>query len=145
MQVVPGTHKELLAHEDRQNENNLLWRGQTATGDIDLSTAVDFVLEPGQFSIHHSRIVHGSHANHSDRRRIGYSIRYLPTHVRRLGPRDSAMLVRGVDEYGHFDLEPEPKADYDPAALEVHADVTRKFMENYRTAPSEKELKSSVA
>jgi len=37
--------------------------------------------------------------------------------------RDSAMLVRGVDKYDHFDAEPRPKADLDAAALAAHADA----------------------
>jgi hypothetical protein len=88
-------------------------------------------------SLHHARIIHGSGPNRSGRRRIGYSIRYLPTHVARTGPRDSAMLVRGVDDYGHFDLEPAPARDYEPAAMKLHADINRRFMEHYRAAVPE--------
>ena len=33
------------------------------------------------------------------------------------------MLVRGTDQYGHFDAEPRPKADLDAAALAAHADA----------------------
>jgi hypothetical protein len=67
--------------------------------------------------------VHGSAANRSHDRRIGMSIRYIPTYVRQTKVRDSAMLVRGVDNYGHFDVEPRPKADLDAAALAAHADA----------------------
>ena len=64
-------------------------------------------LQPGEFSLHHVRIVHGSDPNRADYRRIGYAIRYMPTYVRQIaGPRDSATLVRGVDNYHHFDPEP---------------------------------------
>jgi len=145
MQVVPGSHKHLFEHVDIRDNDNMLWRGQTAMGDVDLAKAVDMPLGAGQFSIHHGRIVHGSSANHSDRRRVGYSIRYVPTHVERLGPRDSAMLVRGTDAYGHFDLEPAPRADYDPEALAVHAEMTRRFMDHYLTAPTEKALREASA
>jgi hypothetical protein len=34
----------------------------------------------------------------------------------------SATLVRGRDTYGHFDLEPHPVADLDPAAIAAHQD-----------------------
>ena len=108
-------------------------------GDVDLDCAVDLALKTGEMSIHHARIVHGSGPNRSDHRRIGYSLRYVATHVERIGPRDSAMLVRGVDDYGHFDLEPAPLADYDPAALRVHDDVTKVYMANYVSATTEKE------
>jgi hypothetical protein len=33
---------------------------------------------------------------------------------------DSASLVRGEDRCGHFELEPEPSRDFDPAAVELH-------------------------
>ena len=29
------------------------------------------------------------------------------------------MLVRGVDEYGHWDPEPRPRFDMDPVAVEI--------------------------
>ena len=41
-------------------------------------------------------------------RRIGLAIRYIPTYVRQVKVDDSAMLVRGEDRYGHFELEPRP-------------------------------------
>ena len=54
-------------------------------------------LEPGEISLHHVRLVHGSPANTSDDRRIGFAIRYIPTHLRQLFGDDSASLVRGED------------------------------------------------
>jgi len=73
------------------------------------------------------RMFHGSPPNRSADRRIGYAIRYVPTYVRQISPvRDSATLVRGVDEYGHFDLEEPPAADLDPAARERHAAIMRR-------------------
>jgi hypothetical protein len=134
MQVVPDTHKEPLDHVERVEPTNMLWRGQTVDRPIDMSRLANFVLKGGEMSLHHARIVHGSGPNRSSRRRIGYSIRYLPTYVRREGPRDSAMLVRGVDAYSHFDLEAPPAYDYDPAAVRLHEEVTKRYMENYLTA-----------
>jgi len=40
------------------------------------------------------------------------------------GPRDSATLVRGADAFGHFELEPRPGADLDPAMLALHAEIS---------------------
>lgn len=137
MQVIPGTHKEAMEHEDRRAADNMLWRGQTVKQRIDKSKAVDFVLKPGEMSIHHARIVHGSGPNRSDRRRIGYSIRYLPTHIARVGTRDSALLVRGKDRWGNFDPEPAPKFDYDPDGVRFHAEMNRHYMEHYMSAELE--------
>jgi ectoine hydroxylase-related dioxygenase (phytanoyl-CoA dioxygenase family) len=86
---------------------------------------VNIELQPGEFSLHHVRIVHGSDPNPSDQRRIGFAIRYVPTYLKQTaGPRDSAMLVRGVDHYHHFEMEPRPRADMHPDALAMHKRVT---------------------
>ena len=74
-------------------------------------------------SLHHVKLVHGSEPNRSNDRRIGLAIRYIATDVKQLKVRDSAMLVRGVDRYGHFDHEPRPRRDLDEAALAAHADA----------------------
>jgi hypothetical protein len=137
MQVIPDSHLTALAHADRRSPENLLWRGQTVAEELDTTKAVAMPLKAGEMSIHHARIVHGSGANRSDTRRIGYSLRYIPTLVSRSGPRDSAMLVRGIDEYGHFDLEPAPAGDYEPAAIALHREINERFMEHYNTARPE--------
>ena len=126
MRVIPGTHlKDQLPHKDTFAENNLLTRGQEVAVDVNPDEAVDIELQPGEFSIHHVRLVHGSDPNNSEHRRIGYAIRYIPTYVRQTeGPRDCATLVRGVDDYHHFDMEIVPKADLDPEAVAYHKRVT---------------------
>ena len=43
--------------------------------------------------------------------------------------RRSAMLVRGVDEYGYWDPEPKPRQDMDPVAVEI----MRKSWQQYLT------------
>lgn len=124
MKVMPGTHGDQLEHKDTFDERNLLSRGQEIQVEVDESKAVDIVLQPGEISLHHVRLIHGSSPNQADHRRIGYAIRYIPTHVRQLTPvRDSAMLVRGVDTFGYFDRDPSPKSEFDPAAVAYHADL----------------------
>jgi non-haem Fe2+, alpha-ketoglutarate-dependent halogenase len=126
MRVIPGSHlKDQLPHRDTYAENNLLTRGQEVMVEVNEADAVDVELQPGQFSLHHVRLVHGSDPNPADYRRIGYAIRYIPTYVRQTeGPRDCATLVRGVDTYRYFDPEPVPKADLDPEAVEAHRRIT---------------------
>ena len=124
MKVIPGTHKkDQLPHVDTFHKDNLLSRGQEISVEVDERQAVPCLLEPGEMSLHHIKLVHGSEPNRSNDRRIGFAIRYIPTYVRQTKVRDSAMLVRGVDRYGHFDPEPRPKADVDTAALAAHADA----------------------
>jgi non-haem Fe2+, alpha-ketoglutarate-dependent halogenase len=122
MQMIPGTHGDQVAHNDTFDERNLLSRGQEVMVEVDAAKAVDIVLEPGEISLHHVRIIHGSSQNAADHRRIGYAIRYIPTRVRQLSPvRDSAMLVRGTDTYHNFDHDPSPRSEYDADAVAYHA------------------------
>jgi ectoine hydroxylase-related dioxygenase (phytanoyl-CoA dioxygenase family) len=126
MRVIPGSHEQdVLAHAETFAEHNLLSRGQEIQVEVDERDAADVVLQPGEMSLHHVKLIHGSGANRADDRRIGFAIRYLPTHVRQTaGAEDSAMLVRGVDTFHHFLEETPPTADLDQAALAQHAAVT---------------------
>ncbi len=75
MRVIPRTHTEVsldYVHVDKAT--NTFDRELT---NVDESTAVSFVLEPNQCSLHDSRLVHGARANTSDRRRTGYTMRYF--------------------------------------------------------------------
>lgn len=130
MQVIPGTHlKDQLPHKDTFAPNNLLTRGQEVQVEVSSRDAVDVILEAGEMSLHHVRLVHGSPPNTSNDRRIGYAIRYVPTYVHQtVGPRDSAMLVRGIDTYKHFDAEPRPKVDFGPDERAFHKMVNEESM-----------------
>ncbi len=127
MRMVPGTHREQVAHRDTFAADNLLSRGQEIMVDVDEARAVDIVLHPGEMSLHHVRMFHGSPPNRSDDRRIGYAIRYIPTRIRQVaGERDSASLVRGVDRYGHFDPEEPPAWDLAPEAVARHSAIMKR-------------------
>jgi ectoine hydroxylase-related dioxygenase (phytanoyl-CoA dioxygenase family) len=124
MKFVPGSQtQDHLQHVDTFHKDNLLSRGQEIAVKIDDQRTVDCILNPGEMSLHHVKVVHGSEPNRSNDRRIGLAIRYIPTDVKQLKVRDSATLVRGVDHDGNFDHEPRPKRDLDDAALAAHADA----------------------
>lgn len=125
MRMLPGSHLlDQLPHEDTFAEHNLLTRGQEVQVEVDESKVVDVPLRPGEMSLHHVRIVHGSGANEGADRRIALAIRYVPTYVRQIsGAKDFATLVRGKDTYHHFELEPAPKVDYGPEELAMHARI----------------------
>ncbi len=122
MRVIPGTHtKDQLPHRDTFATNNLLSRGQEVAVEVNEADAHDIVLRPGEMSLHHVRLVHGSAPNHANHRRVGFVIRYIPTHIRQVaGSEDSASLVRGEDRFGNFGPEPRPATDRDPACVEFH-------------------------
>jgi len=129
MKFLAGSHQGgPIAHTDTYNEKNLLTRGQEITVEVDESAATDVALKAGEFSLHHVLLTHGSHPNLTDNRRIGLAIRYIPTSARQTKLRDCAMLVRGTDKYGHFDLMPDPAADLDAAALAAHEDAMQRLV-----------------
>lgn len=124
MRVVPGTHREQVPHTDTFAETNMLSRGQEIAVQVNEADAIDIVLRPGEISLHHVLIFHGSPPNRAAWPRVGFAIRYMPTHVRQLsGEKDSATLVRGTDRFGNFELETAPEADLHPDAVARHAAV----------------------
>lgn len=121
MEFIPGTHRAgQLPHADTFGEHNLLSRGQEIAVRVDVDQAVEVPLRAGEMSLHHVKLAHYSGPNTSDKRRVGLAIRYIPPHVHQLKVRDSATLVRGRDTGGHYELEPAPRADADPAAVAAH-------------------------
>jgi non-haem Fe2+, alpha-ketoglutarate-dependent halogenase len=127
MEVVPGTHlMDQIPHRDTFDKNNLLTRGQEVMVDVDRSKAVRLDLRPGEMSLHHVRLVHGSPPNPSDQRRIGFAIRYIPTSVRQIEGEDSATLVRGADTWRSFEHEPRPTRDMDPEFVALHQRIAER-------------------
>ncbi len=121
MQVICGSHVDgFRQHSNSFDGNNMLMSDQNAelTKD-DLKRRITVELLPGQFSIHHSMVLHGSGPNTSDRSRIGLSINYISTDVIQLKNQgqDAAMLVRGTDYYRHFEQEQAPSAEFTPEAI----------------------------
>jgi hypothetical protein len=127
MEYIPGSHKlDQIPHRDTFAKDNLLSRGQEVMVEVDGSKRQIITLRPGEMSLHHVRLVHGSPPNRSNDRRIGFAIRYIPTSVAQIWGEDSATLVRGQDQYHHFELEPEPAGDLDPAFLALHHNITER-------------------
>lgn len=124
MRVIAGTHKTQVSHTDTFAEQNLLSRGQEIAVKVDLDKAIDVELAPGQMSLHHVLLFHGSEPNRAEYPRIGFAIRYVPTHVyQKSDIRESATLVRGVDEFNHFDHERRPESELHPDAVAHHKEV----------------------
>ena len=110
MRVIPGSHKQgLLDHDNVRDDPDLLnRRGERVKMDVDESVAIDVVLQPGEMSLHHSTIVHGSNPNASDEPRIGFIVRFVTS---RTTNRDRLMLrVRGDSDCSHLKLAPPPAA-----------------------------------
>ncbi len=107
MSVIPATqHMDLQQMHATPGGGNVLGSAM-ADDKVDAERAVDLVLQPGDVSVHHPNIVHGSNANTSTTRRCGLTIRYIPTSTRIVTdnpPFPSAFLLRGqamtgINEY----------------------------------------------
>lgn len=107
MQVLPGSHRQgPLDHANVRDGPNLLERGEQVNIAIDESQAVDVVLQPGEMSLHHSTLVHGSNPNTSNEPRIGFIVRFV---TNRSGNRERPMLrVRGEGDCRHLKLASPP-------------------------------------
>jgi len=112
LRVIPGSHKgALLSHSEGNDPKSILSRAQYIDEKFDESGAVDIELAPGEATVINHGIIHASDPNQSDDRRIGLLMDYLPTSAVKEGSRDTAILVRGEDHFGHFDLESSPVSD----------------------------------
>ena len=112
MQVIPGSHlRGQSEHKDTFADDNLLSRGQEIGVDITNERVVDLLLEPGEMSLHHVRIFHGSNSNDSNSSRIGFAMRYIPAYTRQEGGRTFAELVRGKDRFRNFDTPTPPTVE----------------------------------
>ena len=119
MTMISGSHKlKIQKHEDTYAENNILTRGQ-AIKSVDKSKAVDLILRPGEMSIHHGAIIHGSQPNNSNQRRIGFSLQsYVPPSIRQVVGKNMWTHIRGQrrnDIDGIF-LD-RPKYNMDPTTV----------------------------
>ncbi len=112
LKVVPGSHRTELLEMVEATEDAVL--AAEIPVEVDEADAVELVLAPGDVSVHHPHIFHGSDANRSDRWRRGLTIRYIPTSVRITDPAAaSPFLLRGAAVPGVNDYLPAPAFDPD--------------------------------
>jgi len=125
MDFVRGSHKnEILPHADTYLQNNLLSRGQEIQVDVNDVDKTAIELLPGEISLHHGLMIHGSGPNSSDDRRIGVAIRYLsPAAKQEVADRDYAMLARGADRHGHFVNIAPPTTLFSPNSLALYDEI----------------------
>jgi non-heme Fe2+,alpha-ketoglutarate-dependent halogenase len=135
MRMIPGSHRRGLAnHFDNPSEENIIRRGQTVSG-YGPNDGVAAPLRAGEMSLHHTHTLHASGPNDSDDRRIGLTLSYIPTHVRpTLEALPSALLVHGVDRYGHFEPETRLAQELSPEARTAHRRATGLYNKLARVA-----------
>jgi non-haem Fe2+, alpha-ketoglutarate-dependent halogenase len=106
MRVIPNSHKQgLLNHINVGDDSNLLRRGEQVPT-VNEAKALDVVLQPGEMSLHHCTIVHGSNPNTSNGPRIGFIVRFVTDQFTN---RTRPMLrVRGKADCSHLILAKPP-------------------------------------
>jgi non-heme Fe2+,alpha-ketoglutarate-dependent halogenase len=131
MEFIPGSHRwGQLAHGQNALPGTINAGARSISQSMDTSTAVFAPIKTGQVSLHHTLTAHNSPPNRSNDRRIGLGISYIPTRCRHSGSkRMSATLVRGVDRYGHFDLEDDPRTLSAAEQAEAHARAYGRYRE----------------
>ena len=78
VRMIPGSHnKGLHRHSDKEIENHIL--NPIDSDFINEKNAYDIELYPGDISVHHPLLIHGSNPNKSNNWRKGGSIQYIPT------------------------------------------------------------------
>jgi len=103
LRVFPRSHLEDLAPlvaDTADTEQNVL--GACTHDDSHLARLterfgppLDLELQPGDISLHHPNLIHGSEPNRSTRRRTGLTIRYIPATTAVLNPEQPVMMLRG--------------------------------------------------
>lgn len=126
MKFVPGSQKkQLVPHNDTFAEDNLLSRGQEIAVEVDEADAVAAALEPGQMSLHHGRLFHGSGPNTTDDRRIGLVLRFIRPDTPSDGKgKDFGVMMRGVDRHGIRACVAPLAGNFTPAQMALYREVT---------------------
>jgi hypothetical protein len=128
----------MMLQQETYIPENALSRGQEIAAEVDERQAVDRNLQPGEMWLHHFWIVHGSKVHTSpDTPRIGIAIRYTkPAVVQELKP--LALLVRGRDDYGNFEVLPAHKLDLPSEQDEKHKTIVDRIRAGIMTTAEPK-------
>ena len=111
MRIIPNSHKyQKLTTDPDLSEHNMLLNASKISEKVDESQAQNLCLQSGELSLHHDCVIHGSHPNCSDTRRIGFIVRF--TIPEASNPRTAVVYGRGRQNYHHLPmLEQAPSQD----------------------------------
>lgn len=107
MRVIPESHRKFKAHIDSYqavDKSENVFHARIPPELIEEDKSVNLDLAVGECSFHDAWTVHGSNPNFSEKRRCGYTMRYMPAHValHREGwnKEHRIYLLRGKDRTG---------------------------------------------
>ncbi len=127
MSMIPGSHRnQVQKHVDTFDQNNLLTRGQEIS-EVDESIAVDLILKPGQMSLHHAKVIHGSQPNNSPQRRVGFAMAYMPAGARQTIGENYWLPMRGNCAQPNFVYLNRPRYDMDPDGVSERAKANQNW------------------
>ena len=106
MRVIAGSHRLRDRRYEEVDKHKYLFGREVIPEDIDPSKIVDLELKIGECHFHDGFTIHGSNPNTSQKRRCGYTMRYMPANVRcndpSLNPGHCIYLLRGEDRTDGF-------------------------------------------
>jgi len=148
LEFAVGSHyRGQLQQKSNVVGNSVNTAGQIIVEWFDRSEIAVSPLAPGQFSLHHTCVVHQSGPNRTNARRIGLALSFVPPRVRHIGNhRMPATLVRGQDTHGHFDLLPAPERDFGPDETRRHDTAFKSYIDSFyeQLAIVEKDLPANL-
>ncbi len=122
MRMWTGTHKENLKHHSEKfnySSGNLLTRGQTVEN-VPLDETEPVILNAGQMSLHHPKIVHGSGVNKSRERRIGFVIQsYIGSNVDQVLGKIYVQQARGNDLFNYHEHVARPEKTMEESNVNI--------------------------
>jgi chlorinating enzyme len=109
MRVIPRTQHNGFSEYEPVDETKNVFGSEIRKFQVDESRAVACVLEPNECSLHDGKMIHGSEANTSSKRRCGYTMRYFPTSAKLSEEQyqwHNVYLARGRDLAGNRYADP---------------------------------------
>jgi len=104
MRVIPGSHRRRQPHRQRIYPNSLFQRTTEIEVKVDEDLASDVELKAGEFSLHHSSIIHGSSPNRSNTRRVGFVVRFVTPAFQSRVHQHPVVRARGTGDCGLLPL-----------------------------------------
>jgi hypothetical protein len=105
MRAIPGPAR--LAGQAAEDGAAARRRREPAAA-VNEQDAVDVVLRPGEMSLHDADILHGSSANRSREKRVGFVIRFVTPAGYPLDGKPPVLRARGTDPCSNFRLVDPP-------------------------------------
>ncbi|MEM7426147.1 MAG: phytanoyl-CoA dioxygenase family protein [Pseudomonadota bacterium] len=121
LKVLPGSQNRELEHSARETGSNILRQQQTVDLQVDPGQTQDIALKPGEMSVQHMSLLHGSGANSGTTPRVGFIVRFATPQM------PSApyplVLARGACRNTGLTLSGPPSSNDPAEGLQAHADL----------------------